>query len=350
MQYQHIGHKIRGFYRIAKYSWRYLAMISKKALLKYKAIKFWQKYGLEATIDAFEVKRRTLFYWKRRLKDGNGNPGALNERSRKPRKLRQRNWPKAVIDEIKRLRKEHPNLSKEKIHPFLSRFCEGYKLTCPSARTIGRIIADMPDKMRFASVRINPKGKTIIRKKSFKVHKPKGFKAKYPGHCGAFDTIEKFIEGYRRYVITFIDIYSRFSFSWATVSHASEAAKRFFLLVIKIFPYKIDHILTDGGSEFKKAFADELKKQYKVHWHTYPRTPKMNAHCERFNRTLQEEFIDYHRDELLDDLNVFNNKMIDYLLWYNGNRPHWSLALKSPIEFLVKHNFQCNMWWPDTGN
>ena len=348
MQYQHIGHKIRGFYKIAKYSWRYLAMISNKALLKYKAIKFWQKYGLKATMDAFEIKRRTLFYWKKQLNDGNGNPGTLNEKSKRPKKLRRRKWSKAIIDEIKRIRKEHPNLSKEKIYPFLSRFCNEHQLACPRARTIGRIIADAPDKMRFAPTKINAKGKIVIRKKISKIHKPKGFKAKYPGHCGAFDTIEKFIEGSRRYIITFIDIYSRYSFSWATISHASEAARQFFLLVIQIFPYKIDYVLTDGGSEFKKAFAEELKRQYKIHWHTYPRTPKMNAHCERFNRTIQEEFVDYHRDELLDNLDLFNNKMIDYLLWYNGERPHWGLALKSPIEFLVKQNCECNMWWPQT--
>ncbi len=74
----------------------------------------------------------------------------------------------------------------------------------------------------------------------------------------------------------------------------------------------------------------------------------MNAHCERFNRTIQEEFVDYHRDTLLDNLTAFNNKMIDYLLWYNGKRPHWALNLMSPISFLVKMNFQCNMWWPYT--
>jgi len=26
----------------------------------------------------------------------------------------------------------------------------------------------------------------------------------------------------------------------------------------------------------------------------YPRTPKMNAHCELFNRTLQDELVDYN--------------------------------------------------------
>ena len=43
-----------------------------------------------------------------------------------------------------------------------------------------------------------------------------------------------------------------------------------------------------------------------THWHTYPKTPKMNAHCERFNRTLQDEFASYHENLLFTDLPAFN--------------------------------------------
>ena len=35
----------------------------------------------------------------------------------------------------------------------------------------------------------------------------------------------------------------------------------------------------------------------------------MNAHLERFNRTIQEEFIDYHK-ELLITPNQFNRQLI----------------------------------------
>ena len=57
-----------------------------------------------------------------------------------------------------------------------------------------------------------------------------------------------------------------------------------------------------------KHFDEELRRLCQTHWHTYPKTPKMNAHVERFNRTLQEEFLDYHEDLLLepDDLNKGN--------------------------------------------
>ena len=33
-------------------------------------------------------------------------------------------------------------------------------------------------------------------------------------------------------------------------------------------------------------------------WLTYPKTPKMNAHVERFNGSLQNEFAAYHEDLL----------------------------------------------------
>lgn len=40
----------------------------------------------------------------------------------------------------------------------------------------------------------------------------------------------------------------------------------------------------------------------------------MNAHAARFNRTLQEPFVDDHEDFLVDDLAAFNRKLADWLL------------------------------------
>jgi len=350
MQYQHIGHKIRGFYRVAKYALKYLAMITEKALYKAKILRFWNKHGLQATIDAFPVKRRTLFYWKKLLYEAKGNNEALNEHSKRPNTLRRRNWPIEVIDQIRLLRSKYPNLSKEKIYPFLLSFCQEKQLSCPKPRTIGRIIADASDKMRRIPAKLSPKGKIITRKKQNRLHKPKGFSALYPGHCVSLDTIEFFVHGYRRYIITFIDLFSRFAFAWATNSHTSKTASKFFLLIKTIFPYQINNVLTDCGSEFKQHFDALLKTEQKTHWHTYPRTPKMNAHDERFNRTIQDEFIAYNLDDLVEPFS-FNNKLFDYLLWYNGKRPHWALKLMSPIQFLMlnyNNHQKCNMWWPYT--
>lgn len=75
----------------------------------------------------------------------------------------------------------------------------------------------------------------------------------------------------------------------------------------------------------------------------------MNAHMERFNRTLQEEFVDYHETLLFEDLNTFNDKLFDYLLWYNSQRPHHALALKTPLDIVAAHlGKKCSMYWPNT--
>ncbi|MBI5153430.1 MAG: DDE-type integrase/transposase/recombinase [Parcubacteria group bacterium] len=73
-----------------------------------------------------------------------------------------------------------------------------------------------------------------------------------------------------------------------------------------VFPFPITFVLTDNGSEFKKHFDIALRELHLTHYHTYPRTPKMNAHIERFNRTIQEEFAMYHDGLLLLSTDRFN--------------------------------------------
>ncbi len=154
----------------------------------------------------------------------------------------------------------------------------------------------------------------------------------------ALDTIEKFINGTRRYVITFEDIYTRFAFAWATKSHASKAAEEFFELCQKVFPYSFNflYVLTDNGSEFKKHFSERLKELHLTHYHTYPKTPKMNAHIERFNRTIQDDFIDWHLSKLKDP-DSFNRLLVDYLIFYNTERVHHAFQNKlSPVQYMVQ--------------
>lgn len=181
---------------------------------------------------------------------GGGKLEALNEGSKAPHRRRKRSWPQQIISEIGRLRTEHPNLSKEKVYLFLRPFCDTHHLRCPKPTTVGRIISEAPDKMRTVPIKVRPSGQRVERKKTRRLRKPKGFVTSAAGQCGAFDTVEYFLDGLRRYVITFTDLHSRFSFAWATKSHGSEAAKEFFNIVTEVFPYPLEHVLTDNGSEF----------------------------------------------------------------------------------------------------
>jgi len=65
----------------------------------------------------------------------------------------------------------------------------------------------------------------------------------------------------------------------------------------------------------------------------YPRCPKINSFVERANRTLKEEFLNEYQDLALTDINLLNQELIKYLVWYNTQRPHEALNYKSPIDF-----------------
>ena len=318
-----------------------------------KILIFWEKYGIVATQEAFSVKRRTLFLWKQKFKKGGSKVESLNNESRAPQRKRKRILDTKIIEEIKRLRWEHPNLGKEKLYPELLVYCNENQLKCPKISTIGRIIKDLGG-LRMYPQKVTHFGKIKRIKRAKKLRKPKDLEVLYPGHLVALDSIEKRVDGNKRYVITFEDIYTRFTFAWSTKSHASQAAKEFFGLCLKIFPFPIQFVLTDNGSEFAKEFAEEMKKLHLTHYHTYPRTPKMNAHLERFNRTIQDEFVDFHMPDLLNP-QIFNNKLIDYLIWYNTRRVHCAFQNKlSPIQYILSGNFdhnlikKCKVGWTHT--
>ena len=344
--------RVNGFVSVYRQGLRYRHMITKTALHRSEILSFWNKHGLAATLDAFEVKKRTLFLWKQKLKQNQGNLESLNNLSRAPKTKRKRQWSYQIIEEIKRLRWFHPNLGKEKLYPELKLFCGQKGLTCPKPRTIGRLIKDLGG-LRIYPQKISHFGKLKPIKRQKVLRKLKYFQANYPGHCVALDTIEKTVDGKRRYIITFEDLFSRFGFAWETTSHASLAAKQFFDICKQVFPFCFVFVLTDNGSEFKKHFDMELRRLHLTHYHTYPRTPKMNAHLERFNRTIQEEFIDHHIDELTNP-DSFNKLLADYLYWYNTIRVHYAFQNQlSPVQYMLTLAVnqlpeKCKSGWPHT--
>jgi len=67
------------------------------AQFRLKVIEFHNKYGTKATIDAFSVKRRTIFYWKKLLKDGKGRLSSLIPKKKTPKRKREMMVDKRII-------------------------------------------------------------------------------------------------------------------------------------------------------------------------------------------------------------------------------------------------------------
>lgn len=325
---------------------RFRYMISDTAKQRVKILAFWDTYGTEATLAAFGGSERSLKRWQSALRKGSGRLESLNPHSTAPKGRRSRQVETWVEDHIVALRTRHPRLGKEKVHALLLKL--GY---ADSVSTVGRIIKDLKAKGRLPTrVKISVSGKTgrMIERKprnpKKKLRRPQSMRVL------ELDTIVRFVDGTKRYILTAVDTKTRTTFAGAYTNHGSASASDFLKRCLEVLPDCPLHIQTDNGSEFAKYFRTTATGLNLTHYHTYPRSPKMNAHVERFNRTLQEEFIIHHRSLLRDDIQTFNKQLIDYLLWYNCERPHHALNLKSPFQCMMEELpvAECQKWWTST--
>ena len=155
------------------------------------------------------------------------------------------------------------------------------------------------------------------------------------------------VKGKQYYQFTAIDCASRWRYLQVYDNMGNSEAMDFLRTVITAANFKIRAIKTDNGMEFLGDFDAYLNRRSIVHYFSYPRTPKSNAYIERFNRTIQEEFVDAHLD-LFDDMHTFNDNMMDYLIYYNTVRPHKSLNYQTPMGFMISEDPKSNMLWTHT--
>lgn len=322
---------IRGIVRLYNEALRFRDMITPQAEERVRILAFWQKHGTAATKEAFKVSRATLFRWQKTLKAGGGRIEALVPGKTVPKNKRRRIIPDAVRDLIRRERSME-KLGKEK----LAKLLKDDGIATFSASTVGRMLGDLKKKGALPNpVRLSLNGRTgnLIERKPGKPRK-KLRSAGWEGGLVKADTIIRFTNGVRRYILTAIDLESEFAFAYAYPSHTSRAAADFMALFKSVAPLELEAVQTDNGSEFALHFEGFLDRQGIIHFHSYPRSPKMNAEIERFNRTLSEAFIAGRRNLLAYDLPAFNQALMDWLLWYNSRRPHWSIGLISPLRYV----------------
>jgi transposase InsO family protein len=242
-----------------------------------------------------------------------------------------------IISYVKRVRDERGYLGKEKLKPFVDRFCLENNLKTISSSTIGKIIKRYClKKPKRIYHNINHNHKKLYNRYKTKVKRSP--KINKPGYI-EIDTIVKFVCGIKLYILSAIDIYSKFCFSYGYTRLNSSNSLDFIKKLELVYPIQngIKIIQTDNGLEFMGEFDSYLKRKNINHLFIYPRCPKINGFVERVNRTLQDEFIDDNQDLALESIDDFNSCLIDYLLFYNTKRPHHSLNNQTPIDFMLKY-------------
>ena len=322
----------KGFITIWERVIRFRYMITEQAKERCRILAFWEKYGDLATKEAFKVSRPTLFRWQKKLKESKGQLEGLNKKNTIPKNRRKRIIPKEVEDFIVKERKFDPHLSKDKLSILMLE--DGIGKYSPS--TVGRMLNDLKkQKILQNTIKLSYYAKTDSFHEKTKIKRKK---IRSKGHVGGLvkaDSIIRFHNGIRRYIVTAIDKEAKFAFAYAYQNHSSDSATDFMQKFKFVAPVSLTHVQTDNGSEFAKHFDIYLEKNNITHFHTYPRCPKQNSEIERFNRTLSDAFISRNLYLLAYDIDAFNQKLIDWLLWYNTRRPHWSLGLISPLRYIV---------------
>lgn len=171
----------------------------------------------------------------------------------------------------------------------------------------------------------------------------KRYEKQLPGHRVQIDA--KFIEpiasaGGRRggrnkyYQFTAIDDCTRLRVLRIYPQLNQKTAIQFLDYVLQRLPFQVQVIQTDNGAEFQSAFHWHVLDKGIQHVYIKPRTPRLNGKVERSRRIDAEEFYRMLEGVVIDDAQVFNDKLREWEDYYNYHRPHGGLGGQTPYERL----------------
>ena len=159
-----------------------------------------------------------------------------------------------------------------------------------------------------------------------------------PGDLVEIDTIHLFnpVSKQKRYIYTIVDLYTRMAYARVyedlKPGHSIDAITE----AEQYFGFKFKTVQSDNGLEFAKYFETKLETKGIQIRHTRLGRPNDNAHIERFNRTIQEECTGSYYLES-EPLKKLDNKILNYIDFYNYKRIHLGLEYRTPAEML--HRF-----------
>jgi predicted site-specific integrase-resolvase len=177
----------------------------------------------------------------------------------------------------------------------------------------------------------------------------------HPGYLGSQDTFYVgTLKGVGRiYQQTFVDTYSKIAFAklYTTKTPITSAD----LLNDRVLPFFEDHqlpllrILTDRGTEYcGKAESHDYQLYMAIndidHTKTKARSPQTNGICERFHKTVLQEFYQItFRKKIYSTIEDLQTDLDEWLVYYNNERTHQGKMCcgRTPLETLVDGK---NLW------
>jgi transposase InsO family protein len=309
--------------------------LSAAAAERLRWLKAWQRlraegYSSQRAAELLKQPRATLYRWQKRV-DEQGLRG-LEERSRRPKRCRRPEWTPELAEAVLAYREEY-GWDKVKLAKLLKD--EGWQT---SASTVGRIMV----RLKARGVLREPLRNGIRQYKKRRLRrphatrKPKGYAIRRPGDLVQVDTLDlRPMPGEVVKQFTARDMVSRWDVIEAYSRITARNARSFLETLLARSPYPVRAIQVDGGSEFQAEFEQACAEKQIQLFVLPPRSPKLNGHVERAQRTHTEEFHDRYMGDL--ELRKLNRAMREWEHVYNHIRPHYSLDLQTPAEYLASH-------------
>ena len=171
----------------------------------------------------------------------------------------------------------------------------------------------------------------------------------HPGYLGSQDTfyVGTFKGVGRVYQQTFVDTYSKVAFAKLYTTKTPICAAD--LLNDKVLPFfeqqglPMLRILTDRGTEYcGKAEQHDYQLYLALndieHTKTKAQSPQTNGICERFHKTILQEFYQVTlRKKIYDSIESLQKDLDEWLIYYNNERTHQGKMCcgRTPIDTLI---------------
>jgi len=306
--------------------------LSPQGRLRLEWMIFYQTVGNEkagGTAKHFGISRKTFYKWLNIFEISKEAVRSLENRSKRPHQTRS--WEVTFQEEarIKKLRQGHLHWGRKKLR---KRYQEIYDETI-STWKIQRVI-------NKHSLYPNPakQAKLALKREKSRSHPKKRIqelpKESILWFLLQLDGITIYWNGLKRYVFTAVDHAGKFAFARMYSNKSSTSAADFLYRLKYAINQPILNLQTDNGSEFAGSFEKVVSKLQIERYFSRVKTPEDNSEIERFNQTLEYEWL--YDGKFEPDPERFNKRLTKWLIEYNFVRPHQTLNYLTPMEYIER--------------
>jgi putative transposase len=288
---------------------------------------YYERQGRNARLTCrhFGISPDTFYRWRRRYEPRRLESLEDDRRTRRPHRVRQPQTPLAVVERIRALRADYPRWGKEKLAVLLRR--EGITL---SASTVGRVLGRLRARGVLREARLGRR-KSRWRPRPWAQRLPRDYPIRRPGDLVQVDTLDVLVvANLRRKQFTARDVISRYDVMEVYGVATAHTARAFLDVLVRRAPFSIRALQIDGGSEFRGGFEAACAALGIRVFVIPPRSPKLQSHVERAQRTHREEF--YEVWPVQADLTEHRTQLQAWAQIYNTIRPHQHLNYRTPFE------------------